>query len=393
MYPVLNAEGEVIKIVGTAIDITKQKQIELDLAENQRFLEEIINSTVCGLYLYDIKADKYIRLNQRYTDLLGYKINALNTMENELLLVHPDERAMVIEHLDNVIDQSNHELLPITYRFKHQDGHWVWCYSVDTIVKYDNHHQAEIMLGTFVDITEQTSLVQKLKESNDHLERFAFVASHDLQEPLRKIIAFSDLLAERLQPLLIDNDQAKFEFSRLQSAAKRMRKMIKDILKLSRISTTNINLKACDLNVVINEVTELLSDNIKESNATVVIEPSVGTIKADSMLMAQLFQNLISNAIKFAQPEKAPTITFSMRSNETDDQVLCQDNGIGIGQNYLTQVFEPFRRLHSKSQYEGSGIGLSICQQIMKVHNGTISCESEIGKGTQFILTLPKEGA
>lgn len=393
LYPILDEHGNVTKIVGTALDITLQKESELELEKNKHFLEKIFDSTVCGLYLYDLKEHTNTKVNQRYTDLLGYNMDELNSVDDFQALFHPDDREKVLQHIAKVVASESGQLMSLTYRFMHKEGHWVWCHSLDCIVKYDSEGQAERMLGTFVDVTEQTVLLQKLKESNEYLERFAFVASHDLQEPLRKIIAFSGLLSHRIKPLLQDDSEAEFQLERLNNAAHRMQSMIKDILKLSRINTTASKIVECNLNIIIDDVKDQLSELVKQYNAEIIVEGGSDDFYADPSLMAQLFQNLIGNAIKFSTPNVLPEIVIKIEKLDTCVEISCQDNGIGIEEDYLQHIFEPFRRLHSISEYSGSGIGLAICQQVMKVHGGTIECQSQKGQGSLFILTLPRLGA
>ncbi|WP_286234478.1 PAS domain-containing protein [Thalassotalea sediminis] len=393
LYPILDANNQVATIVATAIDVTQQKRSEKALEENQSFLQTIINSTVCGLYLFDVTKNTNITVNQRYTDLLGYTIHDINAEKDFLKLFHPEDLEQVQGHISSVINEQNNNLIPITYRFKHKDGHWVWCYSVDCIVKRDETGAPQIMLGTFVDITEQTSLLQKLKESNAYLERFAFVASHDLQEPLRKIIAFSRLLQERLSAVFEKDEEANYELTRLVNAAERMQTMIKDILKLSRINTTAINIIKCDLTSIINDAKDRLSFLIEQKDVVINVTTEPVDLYADPALLTQVFQNLIANAIKFAKIGQQPIINISLKEISESTVITVADNGIGIKEQYFTQIFEPFRKLHSISEYEGSGIGLAICQQILKVHEGHISCDSDQEQGTTFTLSLPKQGA
>ncbi len=393
LYPILDERGNVKKIVGTALDITIQKESELALERNKNFLEKVFDSTVCGLYLYDLKQHINTKVNQRYTDLLGYTMDELNSIGDFKALFHPDDREKVLQHIAQVIASESGQLMSLTYRFKHKEGHWVWCHSLDCIVKYDEQGQPESMLGTFVDVTEQTVLLQKLKESNEYLERFAFVASHDLQEPLRKITAFSSLLSNRIKPLLKDDSEAEFQLERLNSAANRMQSMIKDILKLSRISTSSIKIVECNLNTIIDDVKDQLSELVNQHHADIIVEGGSENFFADPSLIAQLFQNLIGNAIKFSKPNLVPKIVISIEKSDAYIRIYCQDNGIGIEEEYLQHIFEPFRRLHSISEYPGSGIGLAICQQIMKVLEGTIECQSQTEQGSLFILTLPRHGA
>lgn len=389
LYPIKNADAEVIKIVGTSIDITEQKRSESELAEHKAFLERIIDSAVCGLYVFDLQKGKNITINQRYTEILGYTMEELNQLSDFMHLFHPDDRSAVVEHMAEVANSKNGELFPLKYRFKNKKGHWVWCYSFDCIVKYDQVNEPSLMLGTFVDITELTVLMDQLQESNEYLERFAFVASHDLQEPLRKISAFSTSLQNRLQAEIKAEPVIEYEFSRLINASERMRKMIKELLQLSRINTSGLEIKPCSISKVVNQSIDLLSHLVEEHQVSFEVNADVCQLKGDDGLLIQLFQNLIANSIKFKSDDIKPLIKIDCHIQAEHVVITYRDNGIGIANKFVTQIFEPFRRLHSNDKYTGSGIGLAVCRQIANVHNGNITCSANVSPGAEFVITLP----
>ena len=392
LYPIFDKQGEVKRIVGTAIEVTEQKRVEQALAENQQFLEKVINSAVCGIYLYDFKLHKNTQVNKRYTDILGYSLDELNKQADLFSLFHPDDIPAVKAHIEQVYAAKEGELVSLDYRFKHKNGNWVWCTSSDCIISYSPSGEPLIMLGTFVDITENVTLLAQLRQSNEYLERFAFVASHDLQEPLRKITAFSDALAPRIAQVLETDEDAKFEFSRLQDAAQRMRTMIKDILRLSRVYTASIEMVSVTLNQLVNKVTDQLEYLIEESGCTIELENADGTMRVDESLMIQLLQNLISNSIKFCRTDNKPHIRIALHKRNARVDLIVEDNGIGIDSRFAEQIFDPFYRLHAKNEYKGTGIGLTICKQIAKVHDGTITCQPADEVGTRFIVTIPQPG-
>lgn len=393
LYPIKNTDGKVIKIVGTSIDITEQKRSEAELAEHKAFLERIIDSAVCGLYVFDLHQGKNITINQRYTEILGYTMEELNRFPDFMHLFHPDDRTAVVEHMTEVANSKNGELFPLKYRFKNKKGHWVWCYSFDCIVKYDQANNPSLMLGTFVDITELTVLMDQLQESNEYLERFAFVASHDLQEPLRKISAFSTSLQNRLQVEIEADQTIEFEFSRLISASERMRKMIKDLLQLSRINSSGLEIKPCSISEVVEQSIDLLSHLVEEHQVSFDVSADVCQLKADDGLLIQLFQNLIANSIKFKSEGITPKISIDCHLQGEHVVITYKDNGIGIANKFVTQIFEPFRRLHSNDKYTGSGIGLAVCRQIVNVHNGNITCSANVSQGAEFVISLPVQGS
>jgi signal transduction histidine kinase/HAMP domain-containing protein len=231
---------------------------------------------------------------------------------------------------------------------------------------------------------------RQLERSNQELQDFAFIASHDLQEPLRKIQAFGDRLKEHTATGM---DENSLDFlNRMQSAAQRMRGMIDDLLALSRVTTRGSPFSLVSLNRVASEVLSDLEIRIERSNAVVEVG-DLPTIEADPSQMRQLLQNLITNALKFHKPGQPPTIRVSARPDQDARgkriQLIVEDQGIGFAMEHVDRIFQPFQRLHGRSQYEGMGMGLAICQRIAERHNGTITARSAAGQGSTFLVTLP----
>ncbi|HWK53218.1 MAG TPA: ATP-binding protein [Hyphomicrobiales bacterium] len=227
----------------------------------------------------------------------------------------------------------------------------------------------------------------ELKRSNRELQDFAFVASHDLQEPLRKIRAFGDRLSDVEHGL---NAQAEDYIRRMQNASSRMSGLIDDLLSFSRITTTAKPFLPVDLHEVIDEVLDDLELSINESDAQISIEP-LPTIEADRFQMRQLLQNMLGNAVKFRQPDREVVIKVQAHIDPEENQLRLRivDNGIGFDENYKDRIFMPFQRLHGKGEYPGTGIGLAICRRIVERHSGTITVTSTEGQGSVFTVTLP----
>lgn len=226
----------------------------------------------------------------------------------------------------------------------------------------------------------------ELKRSNQDLSDFASIASHDLKEPLRKVISFGERLKAHCEAFL--DDQARDYIARTESAVSRMQILIDSLLQLSRVSTKAQPFVSVDLKLVVEEVMDDLEILLKNSGGTVNIG-NLPTMDADALQMRQLFQNLIANALKFRKEGVPPIVTVS--STNSDGRILeirVEDNGIGFDQKFAERIFKPFERLHGRTHYEGSGVGLAICQKIVARHNGTINAQSELGKGTVFIITL-----
>jgi light-regulated signal transduction histidine kinase (bacteriophytochrome) len=228
---------------------------------------------------------------------------------------------------------------------------------------------------------------QQLSRSNKELEQFAYIASHDLQEPLRKISAFGSRLASKYIDAL--DEQGLDYLRRMQNAAVRMQHLIDGLLTYSRVTTKAQPFSLVDLLVIVNEVLGDLETKVRDTGATV--ECSVNaTIGADPLQMRQLFQNLIGNALKYHAPGVAPVVTVRAATEGQRCTITVSDNGIGFEQQYAEQIFGVFTRLHGRSsEYEGSGIGLSVCRKIVERHGGTITARSEPGKGATFTAVLP----
>lgn len=223
-----------------------------------------------------------------------------------------------------------------------------------------------------------------LKRTNQELEDFAYVASHDLQEPLRKIQAFGDILEDEYGSVLGDG---KDYLNRMRKAAARMSTLIEDLLSFSRVTTHAKNFNKVDLNQLLVGVLEDLETRISDTGGSVQSD-RLPTIEADNTQMRQLFQNLIGNALKFHKPGVPPEVIISAASSENMVTLRFTDNGIGFDEKYADKVFAVFQRLHSRENYEGTGIGLAVCRKIVERHGGTITANSTPGSGATFIVTL-----
>lgn len=239
----------------------------------------------------------------------------------------------------------------------------------------------------------------ELQRSNEELEKFAYVASHDLQEPLRKIQAFGGRLVKRFRDTLAADGVEYVD--RMQAAATRMRTLINDLLSFSRVTTKGQTFVEVDLNALVREVLDDLAEGIEQTAARTDVG-ELPKLNADPLQMRQLFQNLIANALKFQRPGVPPLVTIradlwgSLPADAdpppppgVGHRITVADNGIGFDQSFAERVFELFQRLHGRGEYEGTGIGLAICRKIVQRHGGTITARSREGVGTSFIIDLP----
>jgi light-regulated signal transduction histidine kinase (bacteriophytochrome) len=300
-----------------------------------------------------------------------------------------------LPNFHKVIQRSIEENVPFEtiYRIRRNENDINYINTKATILR-DDFGAPVRMTGVCFDITEmkrsteQTmfNLNEDLLRSNKELEQFAYVASHDLQEPLRMISSFTQLLSMRYKDKLDKEAQEFISFA--VDGASRMQTLINDLLEYSRIETRGKSLTAVDMHYVLGQTINNLGIKIREKNA-LITNDELPTIVANQAQMIQLFQNLIGNSIKFCIC--SPIIHISAKSEHNHYHFTIKDNGIGIESQYFEKVFQIFQRLHSKEEYGGTGIGLAICKRIIERHGGKIWIESDPGEGTIFNFTLLKK--
>jgi hypothetical protein len=323
------------------------------------------------------------------------------SVENYIKFVHPDDRHIVAENIEN-IDKSGISD-PCSYRIIRKDGEMRYIMSVGKFIIENNR---KIHIGIGKDITEQYRSNVALEERNRELEQsikelesFNQVASHDLQEPLRKIQTFISRLNEKERANI--SETGKEYLSKIESSANNMRMLIDDLLLFSRTNKAEEVFDKSDLNQLLEKATQELAQNIEEKNAVIkaVILPELHVIPFQ---IQQLFSNLIGNALKYSKPGISPLITIDcekLAANEYPDfikdnlkkyyKISISDNGLGFEQQYAEKIFILFNRLYQKSEYPGTGIGLSICKKIAENHSGYITAEGKPGIGATFSVFLP----
>lgn len=253
-----------------------------------------------------------------------------------------------------------------------------------TLLRYKNTAAANKLLEQK---NEEIKLQnEQLATSNRDLEQFAYIASHDLKEPLRIIGSYTDLINRRYRNAL-DSDAQEYLYF-ISGAVMRMNNLLSDLLNYSRIGRQSQHLENIDLNEIIDIIAATFKPFIEDLKATLKVTDTLPVVKANRSQMIQLFQNLIGNALKF-RGDKPPRIIINCQKINNEYQITVQDNGIGIEKDYLAHIFVIFKRLHSRQEYEGSGIGLAVCKKIVEQHRGRIWVESEYGHGSTFYILLP----
>jgi len=390
-------------IVGIRSDITELKKREGDLLtisnelrrSNMHF-NTALNNMIQGLCMFDAN-QTLIVANDRYLELYGF---SPDVVKPGITLPEIMEYSVSIGNYTREDAERAKAERPETARNRMQTVLKQYLRDGRVIAIQHQPMQDGGSIATYDDVTELERNAENLKQytrkleaSNRELQDFAYVASHDLQEPLRKIETFGDRLKKKYSDDLPENATVYIE--RMQNATGRMRLLINDLLNYSRVTTKAKPFVELDLNDIVSGVVSDLQIGIEEVGAKVVSE-NLHTIEADSTQMRQLLQNLIGNALKFQKPDVEPVVTVSTRLIEGDFmagvpdmiELSVADNGIGFDNKYKDQIFTIFQRLHGRNEYEGTGIGLATCRKIVERHGGEIDANGVVGEGATFTALL-----
>jgi PAS domain S-box-containing protein len=404
------------QIVGRVIscrDITDRKRAEEALRAREREFASLAAAAPVGIFRTNAQSST-IYVNELWCDIAGMtREEAMGDGWVEAL--HPDDRMQVFQEWHYAT--QNQLTFKSEFRYQRPDGTITWCY-VQAVAESNETGEVTGYVGTLTDISDRKQAEQELRaardeleirvqertrelyeinatleqlntelqRSNRELEQFAYIASHDLQEPLRAVAGYTHFLAEEYQNSL--DETAQEYIGNIIDGATRMRQLIQDLLAYSRVSTKGKPFSPTDCNHVLRQVFNNLQVLIAENNATIAYD-SLPTVRVDKTQLVQLFQNLIGNAIKFRR-EEPPQIQIAAELRDEVWLFSVKDNGIGIKSKYLERIFQIFQRLHTRSEIPGTGIGLAICKKIVERHYGSIWAESEPGKGTTFFFTIPQ---
>lgn len=377
-------------------DVTETKRAEEALIENRKNLLEAQRLAHLGNYTYELKDNKLEWSDELY-EIWEVDRNIPVPPPEELFeKIHPEDR----ERLNRLLNEKNDANNPVETEFRvlFADGRIKYI-QIITRLEYDESGDLIKRSGVVIDITErklaQMELEEILKElersnkelerSNKELEQFAYVASHDLQEPLRMVSSYLKLLSKRYEDKLDNKAREYIEYA--VDGAMRMDSLIKGLLSFSRITTKAKAPQQVDLNQVVSNVQKDLKASVEENDAILEVG-KLPVLRADDSQMYQLFQNLITNALKFKK-DRQPVIRINAREEKKHWMFSVEDNGIGIEPEFFDRIFVIFQRLHERERYPGTGLGLAICKKIVERHGGRIWVESEAGKGTTFYFTLP----
>jgi len=378
----------VLSTIAQGHDITRRIAAEQEVIKSKEKLDLALENGKIGIWELDIKTYDFT-YDKRFKKMFGVEhesnLMKLSDFEN---YIHEEDSTYFHRSVFHAIETD----IPLESVFRTKPGMDGFNHiSIKAITEKDTAGVPVRMSGVCFDITEMQKgaektlfhLNEELIRSNRELEQFAYVASHDLQEPLRMVSSFTQMLARRYKDKL-DNDANEFiQFA--VDGASRMQSLINDLLEYSRVGTKGKNPELIDMHMIIGQVISNLGLKIKEKNA-LITNDDLPEIFADGRQMQQLFQNIIDNALKFSN--SSPIIHISSGLDGEDYLFSVQDNGIGIEPQYYGKIFQIFQRLHAKEDYPGTGIGLAICRRIVERHGGKIWVESKPGEGTKFFFTI-----
>lgn len=415
--PLRDADETIIGVMIMATEVTQQVLARQTIQEAESTLRSAIELAELGTWQVDL-ATGVLDYSDRLRGWFGIALGEVITVERAYSVIHEEDRLMVRDSMLRAIAPGQEGLYDVEYRvasshtdkqqivraqgkaYRNQQGE---AYKVSgTVQDVTQHRRTQMALEEQVQqrtqaLTESNNL---LLRSNENLQQFAYIASHDLQEPLRKIQAFGDLLESQF---IAQQDDSIDYLRRMKLAASRMSTLIRDLLAFSRISTQRDKDAPISLTDVVKSAKNTLELVLQETGAVIEITP-LPTIVGDPTQLGQLFQNLLSNALKFRQNDRLPVIciratwiaannlpagVIPSREAIAYHQVDVVDNGIGFDEKYLNRIFQVFQRLHGKSNYEGTGIGLAICEKVVANHGGAITAKSQPGQGATFSVYLP----
>lgn len=386
--PEYDSEGNLLHIRGYMFDQSQLKEIEGKLEHQRQRLASIIDGTHVGTWEWNIQSGE-CRFNDRWAELIGYTLDELSptSIQTWLDMAHPDDleisQRLLAQHFS-----GERGYYDVECRMRHKNGDWVWVHDRGRIVEFDGNGKPLWMSGTHSDISERKLSEAALHRSNADLEQFAYSVSHDMRQPLRMITGHLQLLERSLANELSEDQLDSLHFA--VDGARRMDGMIVSLLDYSRVGRKTSPMQWLSGMEPLQQALLFLEPLISEHGANVEIVGDWPDIHASYDEMVRLFQNLIDNAIKYNEHANSVNIQIKAQQLYSGWQVCVSDNGIGIAANQIDRLFQFFTRLHTRKQFDGTGMGLALCRRIVEHHGGRIWAESDgEGKGSQFCFIFP----
>ncbi|MGA0559564.1 sensor histidine kinase [Larkinella sp. VNQ87] len=406
-------DGSPWQIIGLALDIEQEKQSTQLLEEKQNFIQKITDAAPAIIATFNINSGQYQFISQGFELLLGHSPQQVldEGIAFLLAILHPDDLPRLMEENARALEKANQmpesqvQVSEFQYRMRHRNGTYRWFRTFGTVFDRNPEGNVEHILNISLDITEKVEAEHKLEEKNRRLEQsnaslqeFAYIASHDLKEPLRKISTFGERLLQTQRGRMDPEGDTYLE--KIVEAAHRMHRLIGDVLSVSLISADQ-TFKVQSLQVLVDEVLETLDYQIEQIGADIrtdqlPVAPVVAT------QFRQLFQNLLTNALKFSRKDSPLQVRITHRFLSASGELpaglsparrflelTIADNGIGFDNRYAHKIFAIFQRLHARKDFEGTGIGLAICKKIVENHGGVISAKGVPNQGATFTIVLP----
>ncbi|MFT4058568.1 MAG: PAS domain S-box protein [Legionella sp.] len=386
-----DAMGEPLCFTTIMRDITERKAAEEATKASEETFRSAMQFASIATALVSMEG-KWLKVNQALCSMLGYTEEELRAT-NFQALTHPEDLAEDLENIERMLNKKT-DKYQMEKRYFHKDGHIIWGLLEVTMLR-DAKGAPQCFISQIQDITARKKaenankqLMEALAKSNNELERFAYIASHDLQEPIRMINNFGEMLLNEKQNEL--DEEAKQYLMIMTSAGIRMRDVINDLLAYSRASKETVTFVDFNGEAILQSALENIRPLIEEQKAEITYD-LLPILHGNPMQIMRLFQNLIANAIKYQPERNKPIIHIGVEDQGQTWCISIRDNGIGIEEQFIEEIFEPFRRLHTWESIRGSGLGLSICRKIAEIHKGSLSVTSIAGQGSVFLLTLPKQ--
>jgi PAS domain S-box-containing protein len=375
--------------VGIIEDIEDRKRAEQALRESERRFKNTFENAAVGMAHVGLDG-RFIRFNGSLCRITGYPAEELSGLTFQEI-THQDDLGVDLAHIRAIL-KGEKAYYSTEKRYIHKDGSLVWI-NLTVSLQREDQGEPKYFISVIEDISERKRAEEELKRtvaelarSNRELEQFAYIASHDLQTPLRSITCFLDLLARRYKGKLGPDADEFIAFA--VGGAERMHQLINDILVFSRVGIRGKPFERLESREPLERALGNLQAALEESGAEVMYD-ELPLVTADRNQLVQLFQNLVENAVKYRKPAEPPRIHIAATEKEGAWEFRVTDNGIGIAPEYGERIFEIFQRLHTIGEYPGTGIGLAICKKIVERHGGRIWVESEPGTGSDFYFTLP----